>query len=152
MRNLIDSARGLTLCLQKPTVGEGTNSATLLTTAAVDFLIDGRLYEKAITDNIAITACAQQATLTTCLYLVTIDTAGTVTTTKGREILTADLTAGNDVLEWPACPSGECPIGAFRIVAASGYTYTAGTTDNGATGITDTYYEVCAVPAEPMTS
>jgi len=122
-------------------LAEGTNANTIKTTAATDYVINGLVYTKAATDNIAVTACAVQADLTTCLYLVTIIADGTVTTTKGTEQLTG---SGKDLL-WPAIPANSAVLGAFKVVNSGG-TFTAGSTDLGAGTVTDTYYNFFTPP------
>ena len=122
-------------CYVSAGLAEGTNANTIQTASAITYMIGGQLYTKAATDNIAITAGAQQAISTYCLYLVTINAAGTVTTTKGTEL-------GTDTAVLPARPASEAVIGAFKIATDGATTYTAGTTDNGAAGITDTYYNL----------
>lgn len=119
-------------------LAEGTNAATIKTVNTVNYSIGGQLYTKAATDNIAITATAQQAISTFCLYLVSIDAGGTVTVTKGTEL-------GTDTAVLPALPASSAPIGAFKIATDGATTYTGGTTDNGAAGITDTYYDLMFV-------
>lgn len=151
-----EQVRGGTICLGKAGLAEGTNAATLKTVAAdgttfINYAINGILYVKADTDNIAMTALAQQADLTSCLYLVTLTSAGVLAITKGTERLTADVTSGKYVLEWPKPAADTCPIGGFRIDNSAG-TFTSGTTDLGAGTVTDTYYDFFAVPDDPITS
>lgn len=153
----LDSPFGATMATNSAGLAEGTNDHTIKTVAAdgttyTNYMINGYLYAKADTDNIAVTACAQQAVSTSCLYLVSINSSGTVTTTKGDEVATADLTAGTAVLNWPAVPANTCPLGGFKIATDASTTFTAGTTDHGAAGITDTYYNFGTVPATPITS
>ncbi len=157
MFNLSDS-NALTACLSKAGLVEGTNSATIRINApngaGIDFAIDGIIYHKADTDNIAMTALAAQADLTSCLYGIWIDAAGTVVMTKGTEVLTASLTGGQEVLKMPARPSGTtryCLIGLMKIVLSGG-TFTSGTTDLSGTGVTDTFYDVAGMPPRPFTS
>ena len=153
MKNFSAFTHGGTLCLSKAGLAEGTNANTLKIAApngaGVDYAIDGLLYHKADVDNIAITACAVQADLTSCLYLVSLNAAGTVTITKGEEALTASLGVGRESLRWPEVPAGNCPIGGFR-VDNSGGTFTSGTTDLGAATVTDTYYDFSLVPPAPL--
>lgn len=127
--------------LANAVLAEGTNAGTLKTTAATSFNINGLLYSKAATDNITITAGAVQADLTTCMYLVTIETDGDVVVTKGTEQLTG---SGKDLL-WPAIPANSAVLGAIKVVT-SGATFTAGTTDLGAGTVTDTYYNYMTPP------
>jgi hypothetical protein len=133
----------------------GTTTSKLDLNAAVDFSIDGVMYTSAIADETVITnsdtgvTFDTQAALTTCLYLVGIDSANAVTVTKGAEIVTADL-GENAALHWPECPANDAPVGAFRVLAASGYTFIAGTTALDATGITTTYYDLSTVPTTAL--
>lgn len=150
-------SRGAIACFSRAGLGEGTNAATILIAApngaGIDYAIDGLGYHKADTDNIAVTAHAQQAVSTKCLYLVQIDSAGTVSTVKGDEVLTADLTNGTKVLHWPRPAADRCPIGAYKVETDGSTTFTNGTTDLGAAGITDTFYNFCGgMPHEPLTS
>ena len=153
--NLDELARGGTICLSKAGLAEGTNAATIKTVApngaGIDYAINGILYHLADADNIAITAATAQADLTTCLYLVCLDSSGTLSTVKGTEQVTANLTAGTHTLEWPTPTADTCPIGAIKVVT-SGATFTAATTDLGAGTVTDTYYDLVAVPSAPLTS
>jgi hypothetical protein len=128
------------LCLGAAGLDEGTNAATIKTVNAIDYAIDGILYSKAATDNIAMNALAAQADLTDCMYLVTIDASGTVVLVKGNAVA-----AGGDC-ELPDLPDGYCAIGAIKI-ALSGGTFTSGTTDLSGTGVTATYYDFMICPA-----
>jgi len=153
MDNLNHLVRGGNLCLGKAGLTIASTSTKIKIAAAIDYAINGILYSKAITDNISMTAAAAQAVSTSCLYLVCIDKAGTVSTVKGEEELTADVTGGKAVLTWPQPPSNDVVvIGAVRIDTSSSVTFIAGTTALDATGITDTYYDLFAIPAQPLTA
>lgn len=146
---------GQTTCFSKAGLAEGTNAATIKTAApngaGTDFAINGLAYHKADTDNIAVTAHAAQAADTKCLYLVQIDSSGTVSTKKGEEVLTTDVTNGK-VLQWPQSDANKCGLGGYK-VATVAVTFTNGTTDHSAAGITVTYYDFGgAGPLAPVTS
>lgn len=149
--------RGGTICLGKAGCAEGTNAATIKIVAAdgttfINYAINGILYVKADTDNIALTAAAQQAVSTSCIYLFTLNSSGTVASVKGDEVLTADITSGKEPLQWPQPAADTCPFSAVRIDTSSTVPFTAATTDLGASGITDTYYDIMAMPSEPIVS
>lgn len=127
-------------CMGACGLAEGTNAATIKTAAAVDFTIDGKMYTKAITDNIAITAGEVQSADTYRKYLVSIVAAGTVTVTGGVEAATSALAL------LPDLPADSAPLGYFEIQTVA-VTYTPGTTDNSAAGITDTYQDMSCVLA-----
>jgi hypothetical protein len=149
---------GQTGCFSKAGLAEGTNANTIKIVApngaGVDFCIDGVAYHKADTDNIAMTALANQAASTTCLYLVTLNSSGTLAITKGNEVLTADLGVVGGSCQWPAVPADVCPIGGFKLAldsTAGGFT--SGTTDLGAANVTDTYYDFLGgLPLAPQVS
>ena len=154
--NLSDNNRGGTFCLSKAGLAVGGTSTGVAIAApngaGVDYCIDGVLYHKADAATVAITAAAVQPVLTTCLYLVCLNSSGTLSTVKGRAVLNADLVAGTDVLEWPEPTAGTCPIGAIKVKCESSATFTAGTTGLDAANITDTYYDLFTVPTEPLTA
>lgn len=120
--------------------------------AGVDFAIGGLAYHKADAASVAITAATAQAADTTCLYLVCLDSGGTLSTVKGTAVLNTDLTAGTKVVHWPTQPAGLCAIGAFKMKTVA-VTFTAGTTNLNAAGCTATYYNFAAgLPIAPLAS
>lgn len=153
--NLNELVRGGTMCLSKAGLAEGTNDYTIKTAApngaGIDYAINGIVYHLADADNLTLTAADAQADLTTCLYLICLNAAGTLSSVKGTEVLTASLTAGTEVLEWPTPAVDTCPIGAIKVANSAG-TFTAGSTDLGAATVTDTYYDLFSVPVAPLTS
>lgn len=156
MLNLSELVRGGTVCLSKAGIKIGNSDAKDLDIAApngagVDYAINGIAYHKADAADIAITAATAQAELTSCLYLVCLNSSGTLSTVKGTEVTTADIGV-TKVLDWPSPAANTCPIAAVRVDTAEGYTFTAGTTNFSATGITDTYYDLFAVPDQPLRS
>jgi len=154
MYNLDESMRGGTCCLSKAGLAVGGTASIMRLndpTGAgyVSFAINGYIYTIVdADDNVAFTA-ATQAALTTCLYTVCIAYDGTITVVKGDEVVTANLTAGTHVLNWPMATADTCPLGGVRVVATA--VFTPGTTDLG-TGNAATYYDFYTVPTEPMTS
>jgi hypothetical protein len=156
--NLNELSRGGTQCYSKAGLKIGTNTAAAIDTAApngagIDYAINGTLYHKADTTDIAITAAAIQPVLTRCLYLVCLDSSGTLSTVKGTAKLTADLLAGNAVLEWPTPAVDTCPIGAIKVETLVAGTYTAGTTAlTPGAALAVTYYDLTLVPTAPLTS
>jgi len=156
--NLNDNPRGGTMCVTKAglAIGDGAKTGPAIVSpvgAGIDFMIDGRFYHKADAATVLpLTAATAQAVSTSCLYLMQIDTAGNVTSVKGTEVLTAEITNGTEVLEWPEPADGKCPFGAVRIDCDSTHTFTPGTTALDAAGITETYYDLATVPVNPLTA
>lgn len=153
--NINELLRGGILCLSKAGLAIGS-TATGISIAApngagVDYAVGGTMYHKADAATAAITAADEQAVDTKCLYLICLNAAGTVSSVKGDEILTTDLTAGNEVLRFPVPLVDTCPIGAIMVTTVA-VTFTAGTTDLDASGVTTTYQDLLALPASPRTA
>lgn len=146
---------GLTAALSKAGLVEGTNAACIRINApngaGVDYAIAGICYHKADTDNIAMDALATQAADTTCLYGIYINAAGTVSMVKGTEVSSARLATGELVLQPPAPQAGKALLGLMNIATVA-VTFTSGTTDLSAAGITDTFYDTVGYLAGPITS
>lgn len=154
--NLNELVRGGTFCTTKAGLAIGSTNAQLSIAApngvGIDYAINGVLYHLADDATVAITAAAAQPVLTKCIYLVLLDSAGTLTTVKGTEQLITDLTAGAKVLHFPTPTEDTCCIGYFTISLANTATFTAATTDLDATDVTAAYVDLVAVPVAPLTS
>ncbi len=153
--NLNNGGFGLTACSNKAglTVGGTSTKVKIATpdgTSGVCYSIDGINYYKADTDNLVLTAASAQAAGTDCLYLICLDSSGTLSSVKGTEVDSDDLSNDVTVLQWPAPDDDTCPIGAVRVTTGSSTTFTAGTTALDAAGITDTYYDLKTIPSEPI--
>ncbi len=131
--------RLLNRCFGAAGLAEGTNATTIQIAAAIDFCINGVVYLKAITDNIAMTALPVQAISTFCKYLVTINASGTVVIVQGNIAATAALALV------PAIDDDVAPLGYVQVATNGSTTFTSGTTDLGAAGITDTYVDLSSV-------
>lgn len=163
--------RGLTLALNSGGLAEGTNANTIKTVADISYVIDGRFYSKSTTDNIAISysgPTVYQAAAggiqsvnggftggvngSTRIYGIFLNAAGDVSILPGPIVDSAELAAGRVSLQWPDAPAGVCPIGGMRIALTAGTTFTPGSTDLSATGVTDTFYNLADMPANPLTA
>jgi hypothetical protein len=111
-----------------------TTASQLRLMAALNFFIGDQLFDKPATDNIPITASAAQPASTTRYYLISIDAAGTVTTSAG---VTRTV---------PAPPVGSVAIGVMRVVTGAGTTFTPGTTALNAAGVTTTFANLVRYP------
>jgi hypothetical protein len=116
IRDQFDALRNIALA--SAALAEGTNANTIKTvTNPVAFMVDGKFYSKAATDNIAMTACAEQAAGRRCKYLISIDSGGNVQMTKGDEV--RSLTTGAiATLSWEALQQRLCDsaggLGSFK--------------------------------------
>lgn len=137
-------------CYSKAKLAEGTNANTFKTTTNICFYtIKGVMYEKAATDNL--TFSSGHTTITgpaECIFGVLLDSSGNVTTVQGPIKTIGD---DNNVLAWP--PSNDddkCLIGGIVVSVASTYSFIPGSTDLGATGITDTYVDCDGLPPQAV--
>jgi hypothetical protein len=162
MENFNNGTKGGNFCMSKAAlaIGDGSKLGVAIASTVgtgMDYCIDGILYNKAdAATDLPLSADDAQGLLTKCLYLICIDSAGAVTSVQGTPVLTADLTAGNEVLKWPELPADKAPIGAVKIQTTGTQNFTPGTTaldaGSGANDITATYYDLFSVPVEPLTS
>jgi hypothetical protein len=113
-------------------LAKGVASCTLKTTADINYFLYNSQFIKSATNGIPMTACAEQAVSTFCYYLVSVNMAGTITSTKGTD----------NAYSLPAPPSGNTAIGAFKVGTDASHTFTSGTTDLAATGITASYFDI----------
>lgn len=126
LRNVLQGFK--TCSLSDGAFAEGTNDSTIQSTATVVFMIDGLFCTKAATDNIAPTVCASQPASKRCRYLVSLNSAGTVTVTKGTQV-TSLTTGALTTLAWDAANkklvSSANSLGSFKakdIFVVSGFT------------------------------
>ena len=150
---------GFTGTLSAPglVIGDGAKTGPALAApngAGTDFAIDGLAYHKADAGTvIPFPAGTTIGLLSTGLFLVCIDSAGTVTFVQGTPVLTADLVSGVKVLDWPDVPEGLCPLGAIKVACINAATFVPGTTALDASDVTETYYNFGAgMPTRPLTS
>lgn len=99
LRNVLQGFK--TMALSDGAFAEGTNDHTIKSTATVTYMIDGLFCSKTATDNIAPTVCASQAAGKRCRYLISLNSSGTVTVTKGTQV-TSLTTGGITTLSWDA--------------------------------------------------
>ena len=146
---------GFTGSLTKFGLGIGSTPAQLSTatpdgTSGGTYAIDGIAYYIVDDATVVMDAMAVQAVSTSCLYLVMYNAAGTLSTKKGVERLTASL-GDNLSLQWPEPDVDTCAIGGFKVALNASTTFTGATTDLDAAGVTDTYYDFAGgIPNAPQ--
>jgi len=156
--NINDGIRGGTICLSKAGLTTGDGSALGVGIAApngagVDFAINGVLFHKAdVATDAPLTADTAQGLLTTAIYLIMLNTSGTVSSKRSNIVTTAGLAAGSEQIQFPVPTVDTCPIGYVRIACTTTYNFTPGTTALSATGITETFVDLMTVPSMPLTA
>lgn len=138
---------GGNMVIGKAGLAEGTNANTIKTVTAVVFTIDGKYYSKSATDNIAMTALAAQAADTTALYAVWINSSGTVSLTKEKEVLSTAISNGQTALPTVAPRVDYALLGLMKIVTVA-VTFTSGSTDLSASGVTATFIDTMLPPSK----
>lgn len=128
-------------------LAEGTNVHTVKLTTGVYYTVNGVKYTIDAVDNVAIPGVlGTQGTACYCKYLVSVGTDGTAASGAGGITITkgCEGTAADDA-KLPDLPDNNCAIGYFQILTTT-FEYVAGSTDNGSTGITDTYADLVHMP------
>ena len=121
---------------------EGTNAATFKTANTLTYTSNGVFKSKNATDNLTFSAghtalAASQA----CLFGVWINAAGTVSTSQGP------IVAAGDPCPVPGAPAANLTlVGLIKVTTDASTTFTPGTTDLGAAGITDAYSDCMRMP------
>ena len=144
---------GFTGALSYALLAEGTNANTFKTTNTAVYAINGVIYSKAATDNIAFSSGhTSLAAGDSCLFGVFLDSAGNFTTGQGNIVKTADITAKKEALKLPVVPADKALIGSIRVQCDNSAVFVPNTTDLGATDVVDTYLHYCGQPSQPLAS
>jgi len=148
----------------------GTGAGTFKTVTPFAYMIAGRSYEKAATDNIAMTMRVKSPAEVpvavpaskTQVYFLMIDAAGAVTYTQARTSvadsgavrgMAGSSTAANyqaSAYEWPLEEPNAAIFGAIKVATNASGAFTPGTTSFGAANQTVTYYNVAGDYGVPI--
>lgn len=125
-------------------VDEGTNANTFKTTYATSYTVDGVGCYKAATDNLAFSAGhTALGNSQRCAFFVCLDNVGNVTTLQST-IVTPSPTGDQRAAAEIPNPTGKTVISALVVTTGSSATFTPGSTDLSAAGVTFTKYNfVC---------
>ena len=128
----------------------GGSTATIKTTNTIPGIIGGVFITPvAANASIALTACAAQAAATVCKYLISMDSSGNFSCTKGTEVPSQSIVGGTHGAAYlPSLPSATMPIGYFNVVTDSITTFTAGTTNLNVAGLIITFVNIASMQAE----
>lgn len=144
------------------------SAATVKTTGAVIFSVDGVMYTKAAlsAQSIAIThdqfardvttqpslAAYVQPASSTVYYVLGLNSAGTVCTVQGGysgQSITVNGQAFVSDGSMPVLPAGYAPIGVLKVVTGA-TTFTPATTALDAANVTVTYFNVSTLPTATL--
>ena len=129
------------LSLTAAGLAEGTNTATFKTTNTLAFTSNGVFKSKGATDNLTFSTATALAASQACLFAVWINASGTVTTTQGP------IVAAGDPCPVPSqTTAGTTLVGLIKVTTNSSTTFTAGTTDLSASGITAAFSDCMDMP------
>lgn len=164
MQNL--DLHGATINLANAGLAAGTTS-TYTTTATTRHVINSKFgttlaaqtnTASPTTDVNTAAAFVAQTDNTACCYVWGVNAAGAIKVAQGDIVDTevgVTTTPGSFIVAppFPALPDDFCPIG-YTIIqtAPSASDFTFGTSEWGATGITDTWVNVATLPSRPQTS
>jgi hypothetical protein len=124
-------------------LAEGTNANTYKTVNTLAYTINGVFKSKGATDNVAMTAAAGTVPPSSAaLYAVWIDTSGNFSNTRGPVVDAAD--------PCPVPTQTTANVALVKVVTNSSTTFTPGSTDLGAAGVTDTYFDCSVMPGAAL--
>lgn len=149
------SDRGGCRVLTKAGLGLGGDASfkTFNTANVINFTVDGVFNAKAILNNVAFSSGhSALAAGCACLFAVWVSLTGTVSTTQGKVVATADLSAGTGktAIPMPDVIASNALIGLIKVVTAGAATFTPNTTALNATNVTATYYDTSQMPTVPL--
>jgi hypothetical protein len=135
-------------------LAEGTNANTFQIANITHYVIDGRAFRKAVTDNIAFavatgTTHVALAANQVCVFWILINAAGTVTALQS-EIKTASTGVGYEPGAFPVPERELVAVLGGILVQTGATTFTAGSTDLGAANVTDTYVDMALDYGRPI--
>jgi hypothetical protein len=134
------------MSLSSGAVAAGTNAGTIQNVAAVNYVFDAVFFQKAITNNIAVTRDTQVPAFTTvpvsskCNFAFFLDAAGNVTASQGVIVAAGGVAPNAPVV------SGKTLFAVVSVVTNGSTTFVPGTTAFGAAGITSTFLNVMDMP------
>lgn len=128
-------------CNQKAGLAAGTTTSKVKSANSVEYSINGKLYSKAASDPLDTPTGSDQGSDSKALYLFSLDSGGNVTCTQ------SEIVGSSETVHWPDLPSDQAPIGGIKVVTNSTTTFSPGSTNLGASGVTTTYYDLQLVPA-----
>ena len=141
----IENANSGFLSLTAAGLIEGTNSATFKTVNTLTFTNNGVFKSLAATDNLTFSTGTALGNSQACLFAVWVNASGTVTTTQGP------IVASNDPCPVPGQSTANVTlVGLIKVATSSSATFTPGSTDLSATGITDTFYDCMDMPGSAL--
>ena len=115
--------------------------ATVKIATPIQYTIAGVNYYVAANPWITGLSASQQAASTYCYYLISVNSAGAFTVTKGLERST-------DTATLPELPASSAPVGYVKVVTGA-TPFTFGTTSLAAAGLTVTYADLGSIPTGP---
>lgn len=134
----------------------GADNITLNTANVINYTIDGVYAAKAVLNNVAFSS--GHATIPAgneCLFGVWVNAGGTITTTQGKQVAYADLSAGTGktVIPMPDVIANAALIGLVKVRSfADGGTFTPGTSAFNGNNFTATFYDTASMPTAPLTA
>ena len=137
----IEQANSGFLSLTAAGLAEGTNANTFKTANTLTFTNNGVFKSKSATDNLAFSTGTALAASQACLFAVWISSGGTVTTTQGP------IVAAGDPCPVPTAAAANLTlVGLIKVTTSSAVTFTPGSTDLSATGITAAFSDCMDMP------
>jgi hypothetical protein len=128
--------RAFSLC----SAGIGGTATKARLSATVYYCINGKMYSKGTTDDVWTLAGSVVPVSSTKYFLLCLDATGTGVVVEGTS-----TTHGQIPVDANGLPTA-CPVAELKVETDSTHTFTPGTTNLSAAGITDTYTDISVLP------
>ncbi len=137
----IEQANSGFLSLTAAGLAEGTNANTFKTANTLTFTSNGVFKSKSATDNLTFSTGTALGNSQACLFAVWITSGGTISTTQGP------IVAAGDPCPVPGQTTANTTlVGLIKVTTSSSATFTPGSTDLSASGVTGAYYDCMDMP------
>jgi len=137
----IEQANSGYLSLTAAGLAEGTNANTFKTANTLTFTSNGVFKSKSATDNLTFSTGTALGNSQACLFAVWITSGGTISTTQGP------IVASGDPCPVPSQATANTTlVGLIKVTTSSSATFTPGSTDLSASGVTGAYYDCMDMP------
>lgn len=122
-------------------LAEGTNANTFKTVNTLVYTNNGVFKSKNATDNLTFSSGhTALGNSQACLFGIWIDGSGNISTTQGM------IVAAGDPCPVPSTPNDRTLVGILKVTTSASATFTPGSTDLGAAGVTDVFSDCMLMP------
>ena len=132
----------------------GGTASKARTSNNIDFVVDGKFDTLLAADDLITFSSGHTALAAgeTCFFGVWIVVGNTISTTQGKIVATADVTAGKTHVPFPDKVADKALLGLIQVATVGAATFTPGSTNLSASNVFDAYTDCAVMPTVPVTT